>query len=149
MLKLHRDMIADNTLGVGKHIVSIFDGDAKEEVAKHGEYKDLPKSFLPIPSIEKYLRKKCIIEKDTTFIKQINDKYFAVRSLNDIINDYSNDPRTKMGFDNDGKNFYKVVISNLEKNGMLETQFINYLCEDICSYEDISGFVSSLTRLLN
>ena len=54
-----------------------------------------------------------------------------------------------MGFDNDGKNFYKVVISNLEKNGMLETQFINYLCEDICSYEDISGFVSSLTRLLN
>lgn len=149
MLKLHRDMIAYNTLGVGKHIVSIFDGDAKEEVAKHGEYKDLPKSFLPIPSIEKYLRKKCITEKDTTFIKQINDKYFAVRSLNDIINDYSNDSRTKMGFDNDGKNFYKVVISNLAKNGMLETQFINYLCEDICSYEDISGFVTSLTRLLN
>ena len=148
MLKLHKDMVSYNTLGVGKHIVSIFDGDAKEEVAKHQEYKHLPKSFLPIPSIEKYLRKKCIIEKDKTFIKEINDKYFSVRSLNDIINDYNNDRRTKAGFDNDGKNFYKVITSNLEKSGISEAQFVNYLCEDICSYENISNFVQSLTQLL-
>ena len=87
MLKLHHDMVTYNTLGVGKHIVSIFDGDAQAEVAKHKEYNTLPKSFLPIPSIEKYLRKKCILENDQVFIKQINDKYFSIRSLKAIIDD--------------------------------------------------------------
>lgn len=149
MLKLHHDMIIYNTLGVGKHIVSIYDGDAKTEVAKHPEYSALPKSFLPIPSIEKYLKKKCILDRDQVFIKQINDKYFSVRSLNDIIADYNNDPRTKKGLDNDGKSFYKVIISNLEKSGITERDFVGYLCEDICIYEDISGFVASLTKLLS
>ncbi len=93
MLKLHHDMITYNTLGVGKRIVSIFDGDAQSAVAKHKEYNSLPKSFLPIPSIEKYLRKKCILENDQVFIKQINDKYFSIRSLKDIIDDYNNDSR--------------------------------------------------------
>lgn len=149
MLKLHHDMITYNTLGIGKHIISIFDGDAKDAVAKHQEYSTLPKSFLPIPSIEKYLRKKCIIENDLKFIKLINDKYFRVRSLRDIINDYKNDPRTQTGKDNDGKNFYKVVISNLESSGISEQSFITYLCDDICEYEDISGFVASISKLLN
>ena len=149
MLKLHHDMVTYNTLGIGKHIVSIFDGDAKTDVAKHAEYKALPKCFLPIPSIEKYLRKKCVVEKDQIFIKQINDKYFGIRSLKDIINDYNNDPRTKKGLDNDGKSFYKVIIANLEKSGITEKAFITYLCEDICSYEDISGFVDSMKRLLS
>lgn len=148
MLKLHHDMVTYNTLGIGKHIVSIFDGDAQTEVAKHKEYYSLPKCFLPIPSIEKYLRKKCIIEKDRVFIKQINDKYFGIRSLTDIINDYNNDPRTKKGFDNDGKVFYKVIISNLEKSGITERSFITYLCDDICGYEDISKFVEGIEKLL-
>ena len=148
MLKLHHDMVTYNTLGIGKHIVSIFDGDAQTEVAKHKEYNSLPKCFLPIPSIEKYLRKKCIIEKDRIFIKQINDKYFGIRSLTDIINDYNNDPRTTKGYDNDGKAFYKVIISNLEKVGITEQAFIKYLCDDICSYEDISKFVAGIEKLL-
>lgn len=149
MLKLHYDMVTYNTLGVGKHIISIFDGDAKEEVAKHKEYNALPKSFLPIPSIEKYLRKKCILDKDQVFIKLINDKYFRIRSLKDIIHDYMNDPRTKRGLDNDGKSFYKVIIANLERSGINEQSFINYLCDDICSYENISGFVESMKKHLN
>lgn len=148
MLKLHHDMVTYNTLGIGKHIVSIFDGDAQTDVAKHKEYNSLPKCFLPIPSIEKYLRKKCIIEKDRIFIKQINDKYFGIRSLTDIIKDYNNDPRTKSGFDNDGKAFYKVIISNLEKVGITEQSFITYLCDDICNYEDISKFVKGIEKLL-
>lgn len=149
MLKLHHDMVTYNTLGVGKHIVSIFDGDAKAEVAKHKEYNTLPKCFLPIQSIEKYLRRKCLVEKDQKFIKQINDKYFRIRSLKDIINDYNNDPRTKNGYDNDGKAFYKVIIVNLERSGISEQAFTTYLCDDICSYENTDGFVENLKKLLS
>ena len=69
-------------------------------------------------------------------------------SLKDIIDDYNNDSRTKNGMDNDGKAFYKVIISNLEKVGITEQSFITYLCDDICSYEDISKFVDSMKKLL-
>ena len=83
------------------------------------------------------------------FLQNISAKYFGIRSLKDIINDYSNDSRTKRGLDNDGKAFYKVVISNLEKTGITERSFITYLCDDICGYEDITKFVENMKKLLN
>lgn len=148
MLKLHHDMITFNTLGVGKHIISIYDGDVKDEINKKQEYKYLPKCFLPIPSIEKFLRSKCIIEKDKNFVKLIGDKYFNQRSIHDIIADYVNDPRTSINKDTDGKNFYRIILSNLQKIGISEKDFIKYLCDDIYGYVDMKSFTSSLTALL-
>ena len=149
MLKLHHDMVTYNTLGTGKHIVSIYDGDAKDTIAKKKEYTNLPKCFLPIPSVEKYLKKKCIDEPDKAFIKLIGDKYFNQRSLQNIIDDYLNDERTAKAKDNDGKNFYKVICSNLEKIDISETDFIKYICDDIYDYEKPKKFVENLRKLLS
>ena len=99
--------------------------------------------------IEKYLKNKLLDNPDKTFIKLIGDKYFNQRSINDIIHDYENDPRTKTYKDNNGKNFYSVLVSNLEKNGILENEFIKYLCDDIYTYEQPTSFVQSLSRLLS
>lgn len=149
MLQLHHDMITYNTLGVGKRIISIYDGDVKGNISKKEEYKCLPKCFLPIPSIEKYLKEKFIDSPDLTFIKKMGDKYFTQRSLQDILMDYKNDPRTKEYPDNDGKNLYKVLISNLSKSGVDEERFVMYLCEDIFEYEDLTKFAKTLSDLLN
>lgn len=149
MLQLHHDMITYNTLGVGKRIISIYDGDVEKNISKREEYKNLPKCFLPIPSIEKYLKKRFIDTPDLAFIKIIGDKYFTQRSLQNIILDYKNDPRTKKTPDNDGKNLYKILISNLFKSGIDEDKFVEYLCDDIYAYEDLSKFTKTLSRLLN
>lgn len=149
MLKLHHDMITYNTLGIGKHIISVFDGDVKDDICKKEEYKSLPKFFLPIPSVEKYLKRKLILEPDKQFIKLIGDKYFNQRSLNDIISDYKNNPRTQTSNDNDGKILYKIICSNLEKIGMDEERFIQFISEDIYKYENPVKFVASLKKLLS
>lgn len=149
MLQLHHDMVTYNTLGVGKHIISIYDGDVKDEISKKEDYKSLPKCFLPVPSIEKYLKNKLIVSPDITFTKLIGDKYFTQRSLKDILLDYQNDPRTKQFEDKDGKALYKILCSNLHKSGIDEELFIKYLCDDIFSYENLSGFTATLQRLLN
>lgn len=149
MLKLHHDMITYNTLGLGKHIISVFDGDVKDDICKKEEYSSLPKCFLPIPSVEKYLKRKMVDNPDKSFIKLIGDKYFIQRSLNDIIFDYKNDPRTEKSGDNDGKIFYKIICSNLEKIGMSEEKFIQYISKDIYEYENPVGFVTSLKKLLS
>lgn len=103
---------------------------------------------MPVQSIEKYLKEKCIIVKDKAFVKLLGDKYFTQRSLDDIIADYRNDSRTVTSKDNDGKNFYKVLLSNLYKIGITEKDFIKYLCDDIFEYEDMSNFSKTLERLL-
>lgn len=148
MLKLHHDMVTYNTLGAGKHIISVYDGDVKDTVSKKKEYSNLPKCFLPIPSVEKYLKKKCIDFPDKSFIKLIGDKYFSLRSLPDIIKDYNNDERTQRTRDSDGKVFYKVICSNLEKVGIPESDFIKYISDDIYDYERPTAFVESLAKLL-
>ena len=148
MLKLHHDMVTYNTLGVGKSIISIYDGDVKDSISKREEYKDLPKCFLPIPSVEKYLKRKLVDEPDRAFIKQIGDKYFTQRSLDDIIADYINDPRTSKTNDHDGKNLYKVITSNLDKIGISEDEFIKYLADDIYDYEKPTKFVETLKKQL-
>lgn len=148
MLKLHHDMITYNTLGKGKHIISIYDGDVKDLISKKVEYSDLQKCFLPIPSVEKYLKNKFIDNPDKSFIKLIGDKYFNQRSLQDILFDYKNDERTQRGKDNDGKNLYSVIISNIEKSGISEEDFIKYISDDIYEYEKPVKFVESLKKLL-
>lgn len=148
MLKLHHDMVTYNTLGIGKHIISIFDGDARQAIYKKSEYANLPKCFLPIPSVEKYLKDKFVDNPDKKFTKIIGDKYFNIRSLTDIISDYLLDERTKRNNDHDGKKLYKVLCSNLEKSGMAEEQFIQYISEDIYKYEQPTSFVSTLINML-
>ena len=137
------------TLGKGKHIISIYDGDVKDLISKKAEYSDLQKCFLPIPSVEKYLKNKFIDDPDKNFIKMIGDKYFNQRSLQDILLDYKNDERTQKGKDNDGKNLYSVIISNVEKSGVSEEDFIKYISDDIYEYEKPVRFVESLKKLLS
>lgn len=149
MLKLHHDMVTYNTLGKGKHIISVYDGDVKDIISKKVEYSDLQKCFLPIPSVEKYLKDKFIDNPDKDFIKKIGDTYFNQRSLNDILFDYKNDERTQKGKDNDGKNLYSVIISNIEKSGMSEEDFIKYIADDIYEYENPTKFAASLKKLLS
>ena len=48
----------------------------------------------------------------------------------------------------DRKNFYKVILSNVEKIGISEKDFIKYLCDDIYGYLERKGFTSSLKALL-
>lgn len=149
MLQLHHDMVTYNTLGVGKKIISIYDGDVKDTINKRKGYQDLQKCFLPIPSFEKYLKKMFIDTPDNDFIKLIGDKYFNQRSLKDILHDYKTDERTKKGKDNDGKNLKKVIVSNVINTGLDEKQFIDYLSEDIYKYENLENFAATLSNLLS
>ncbi len=147
-LKLHNDIHKSGLLGVGKRVISILDGDIKSKGDEKASSLQLSSyTYLPIKSVEKYLRKKLIDENDTTFIKLIGDKYFTNRSIYDIIVDYKqNYPDGK---DNNGKKLYKMICSNLNDIGISAERFIQYLCEDICGYENFSSFIATLNRMLS
>ncbi|MBQ4546114.1 MAG: AAA family ATPase [Oscillospiraceae bacterium] len=147
-LKLQNDIQKSGLLGIGKRVISILDGDVKEKAEVKAEELHLSLfTCLPIKSVEKYLYKKLISEYDASFIKLLGDKYFTLRSLHDIIADYNENYPNES--DNNGKKLYKMICSNLDKVGISSERFIQYLCEDICQYENFSAFIGTLTRLLS
>ena len=147
-LKLQKDIQESGLLGVGKRVLSILDGDIQSKGdVKAKEYNISLFLYLPIQSVEKYLYNKLIIQNDTNFIKLIGDKYFTRRSLADILSDYNNNYDVRK--DLSGKKLYKLLCSNLFEVGISKEQFIQYLCEDICSYERFTDFIKSLSSILS
>ena len=76
------------------------------------DQKKLPHLFLPIPSIEKFLYAIIKQNENPQLKRVINDKYFIVNSLDDIISQYNQ--KTLSGSNDDNKNFYKKISGKEE-----------------------------------
>ena len=146
VLSLHKDLIAHNVVGINRKIISILDGDVKNEVAKKTEYASIPKCFLPIPSIEKFFYDIVYKRKDEQIRKIINDKYFILKSLDDLVAEHNEKYKTTP--ENPDKKFYFRVKSDLESRSIPESSFIQYLCQDIRNVIDFSTFENTIEKLL-
>jgi len=154
VLKLQYELINKNILGVGKTVFSILDGDIQNNVGK--EYKSLKKLFLPISSIEKYLLEVLISTPNIKIKKEINDKFFNIDSLDQLLNHYTTTELdikkvrgNKFKKDSDGKRLYAVLIKNLEKHMITEDMFINGVYEIIKENVDLSNFNELLRQNLS
>ena len=142
VLKLQEELYNNKSLGNNCKIFSILDGDIQNEVPKNAPIH----LFLPIPSIEKFLLKKFILEKDEAFIKIISDKYFNVNSLKDIIQEYNS--QNKNQSDKNGKFLYRKIIDELNNRKISENDFIQNICNDIMLHISFDKFKNNLTQLL-
>lgn len=145
-LRLQNEIYRNKVLGVGKKVICLLDGDVIDLVSKKDEFKGLKKIFLPIKSVEKYLYSRLIANYDRKFVKFLGDKYFRVRLLTDILNDYKRNYDIEK--DKNGKKLYKLLISNLYELNITEEQFLNYFCQDLLSLVDTRDFESKLINEL-
>lgn len=140
VLRFQHETYNSNTFGIGTTVFSVLDGDVTSLIKKC--YKNMSKSFLPINSVEKYLKR---IIKDAKFKdikKEINDMFFTVESVDAILSDYTAEK------DNNGKALYRKLLSNLEKRRISEEAFIKELCDIIIKYVDFTSFEDDLKRKL-
>lgn len=145
VLKLHTDLVHNNVLGVGKEIISILDGDIETKCNNIEKYQHLKKTFLPILSIEKYLRNTLIDNKNQTVYRKINDNFFQLKSLDFIIREYQNNSSAN---DDNGKKLYANILKEIEKNNINEKQFISQLANIIKDNVNFNAFIKSITKLL-
>lgn len=145
VLELHKELYNKKVLGANTSIISILDGDIENELSK--EQKKLPHIFLPIPSIEKFLYDVIKENKNPQLRRIINDKYFIVQSLDEIVSEYNKN--TLEGAKDNNKNFYKKIRTTLETIGTKEDVFITGLCDDIIDNINISPFIKSLKDKLS
>lgn len=134
--KLHDEILRNNIIGVGRKIISIYDGDVKEEVATMPEYASMPKLFLPINSVEKFLLDILVKNKNKDFSKVLGDKYFTLNSLDSLVDEYKSEDAKWKSETNNGKKLYRKLIHNLKGLGIDEQRFVTMLCDDIFSFED-------------
>ena len=96
--------------------------------------------------MEKFLYS--VIKENTNPILRriINDKYFIVSSLSDIVAEYNKG--TLEGATDNNKNFYGVLIKHLALIGTSEDIFVTGLCDDIINNVDFTKFVNALKQVL-
>lgn len=147
VLQLHADLLANNVIGMHKSIISVLDGDVENEVKSMQEFKNLKKLFLPIASIEKYLFEVIYNNQDVKLRKLINDKYFTLSSLDEIISDFNKNYKSLPSQAN--KKFYFKLKKDLENRKISEELFIEQLIKDIKGHVDFRSFTDSLKKLLS
>ncbi|MEY8720557.1 AAA family ATPase [Bacteroides stercorirosoris] len=144
VLELHKELYSKKVLGTNTAIISILDGDIANNLNK--EQKKLPHIFLPIPSIEKFLYGVIKENNNPQLRRIINDKYFIVQSLDEIVSQYNKG--TLEGAVDNNKNFYKKIRIELENIGTKESVFVTGLCDDIIENININAFIDSLRSKL-
>lgn len=148
ILELQLEMKKSLMLGQGCDLISILDGDIEEQCRhkySHGTREStLKKLFLPIHSVEKFLKKKLIDEPCVDFAKRIGDRFFIARSIEDIISDYSTNPRT--GSDKSGKGLFRVLTACAEDQGYTRERFKSDLCSFLTDHTEVSILKSKLSQ---
>lgn len=144
VLRLQKDLLCNNVLGVNKTVISILDGDVKNIVPS--EYTDLKKTYLPIQSIEKFLYENLVSNVNIRIKKILNDKYFTVKSVDSLIAElfekYTSDtPHLD-------KKLYFKLKKDLETRCISEELFVEKLSDDIISVTDFSSFENTLKKFL-
>ena len=145
VLSLQYDLFKNNILGVGKQVISILDGDVKHECEKNKLYNSMPKYFLPISSVEKYLKNILVDNKNPHMYQQINDALFQITPLSSVINNYINTRKTK---DINGKLFYSLMLNAMKERSIDEQKFVTVIASIIKKNVDFSSFNNFLTNLL-
>lgn len=170
-LDLHQNFLQEEILQPVSHIISIIDGDAEREVqrkrANDGKWNIIPTDtmlFLPIESLEKYLKKELFDKKNYTLMRVLRDRLFKFETdvnwfekayIENIENkrkeDISKGKPSKKDeeYFTNGKNLFSVLSAKYESYGHSRKEFREKICNIVIENLDVSEFESKLSTALN
>ena len=138
VIKLAKDVVNSNLLGKTSKISIILDGDVKEAAQRffvdNNISNNIPLNFLPIQSLEKYLRDNLYINVDHKLFRLLNDYIFHQTSLDRIIDDYKNNDDSKK--DTSGKKLYDRIDTELQRRNKSRTEIIEMIVEYLFDNKD-------------
>lgn len=133
VLELAHEVVNSNLLGKTGSISVILDGDVKElaesYIARNSLKNNIPLSYLPIESLEKFLKSKLNDSVDHKLFRKLNDYIFHKVSLSEIVDKYKRDgsPAT----DTNGKRFFKRIDEELAARGKTREELVEMVVEHL------------------
>lgn len=150
VLSLHQEIIKSNMLGSDILTLTILDGDVEDKFRtkylENGEHRNINVSFLPVQSLEKYLREIVIETPNYDQIKKIGDSLFTNRHITDVINEYKRE--TEEGKDQTGKRLLKYLLNELNNIGVSDENFYKFISNLIIEEVDTEGLFNRINRVL-
>jgi predicted ATPase len=149
VIELQKEINISKLAGHSCKTISILDGDIKG--AYDSKFLGCPPQqnikFLPIPSLEKFLRASLYINPNDDLIDEIGNEFYQVQSLASILQSYRE--RKGSNQDNDGKGLFSVLKRCAVEQGHNEDTFVKTLCLMIASKFDTPKFEETLIRELS
>ena len=131
VIDLANDVITNNLLGKRAAICIILDGDVQIEtqqyIAKKKIANNIPINFLPIESLEKFLKNKLYTNVDHVLFRKLNNYIFQGRSLTEIIDEYKNNPNNAK--DRDGKKLFSIIDTELRQRRIDRSELIEIIVD--------------------
>ena len=109
------DVISSRLLLRGTKVIVVLDKDVQPKVPdfmkKHKECKFLEPDYLPVSSLEKYLKQNLVNQVDAVLYKKLDNYVFQGRPLSSILSKYNTN--VDISADTDGKKLYGILIDEL------------------------------------
>lgn len=136
VISLATEVVRDNLLTKKTSLSIVLDADVKTDVesfiTNKGVGRNLPISYLPIESLEKFLRKNLFLSVNHRLFRFLNDYIFQQKSLKEIIDEYTIINNRKE--DKDGKRLFQIISNELENRNKNRQELIeiivDYLMEE-------------------
>lgn len=147
-LEMAYDVTTSNLLIKGTRLAIVLDRDIKANVPDflrtHRAYSGLKIDYLPIKSLEKYLRDKLVIKVDNELFSLLDSYVFQKNPLAEILKTYRRENKKE---DSDGKILYGYLLNELrsmrkDREDLVEI-VVKYILE--CEKENVNELVDYLT----
>ena len=146
VIDLADDVITHNLLGKKASISIVLDGDIRDKAEqyriKQNIGNNIPLNFLPIESLEKYLRNKLFLNVDHKLFRQLNDYVFQNKSLTELIDTYKK--RVNPINDKDGKILFGIIDTELRERRVERSELVVMVVDYLFESQD-----SSLNKLIS
>lgn len=170
-LELHQNLLQEAVLQAPSHIISIIDGDAEKQVqskrSNDGKWSTIPQDtilFLPIDSLEKYLKRELFDNSNYELLRLLRDrlfkfesdlKWFEAEYLKNIDSkrkeDIANGKKAKSNSEYfiNGKNLFAILSEKYISYGKTRKEFRELICGIVIDYLDASQFEHELGASLS
>lgn len=152
-IDLAHEVVGSNLTGKLSKITIVLDRDVKLDaekyIARFNISNNIPLNYLPIESLEKYLKSKLVDKVDHKFYRLLNDLVFHQKSLNVIIEEYKQ--KYDINKDRSGKKLYDLIDEELRRRGRNRSEIIeivlNYLIEHkVAEFDSLIHFFKANLR---
>ena len=145
VIDLANDAVINNILGKKCSICMVIDADVKEMAENYRINNNIainiPMNFLPIESLEKFLRSKLYQNVDHRLFRLLNDYIFQQKSLSEIIKTYEKEGYARE--DADGKKMYSLIDSELRERKKNRDELIEMVVDYLFENDN-----NSITRII-
>lgn len=143
------DVVNNNLLGRRTSICMILDRDVKKDASSYRKNNNLANAvslnYLPVPSLEKYLRSALVVNVDHILFGFLGNYIFQQRSLSDIIEEYKKDK--DYASDTKGKLLYGYLKGELEarrqnREGLIEMIVDYWFANRFKEFDELVNFLT-------